>query len=98
MNNKLSKYRFADAGESLYLFIWNDLASSYLESMKGRKDKDVALNVLLYVFINSLKLLHPFMPFVTEAIWQELKLGELKIKGNHKYLILCGWPTTIMTN
>ena len=96
--NYLEEYKFKLAGEALYQFIWEDFANNYLESIKNRADVEIVHAVLMHVYSTCLKLLHPFMPFVTEAIWQELKLGELKIKGNHKYLILCGWPTTIMTN
>jgi valyl-tRNA synthetase len=66
----LDKFRFADAGDIIYQFIWHSLADKYLEKSKGREE---SIKILTYVFKESLKLLHPFMPFVTEAIWQELK-------------------------
>ncbi len=68
----LNKFRFADAGEFIYQFMWHEVADSYIEHVKVREDKDVALSVLTHVYMTSLKLLHPFMPFVTEAIYQQM--------------------------
>jgi len=86
VDSSLNKYRFADAGEVIYHFVWDDLASNYLERVKTRKDMGTALSVLRHVFINSLKLLHPFMPFVTEEIW-----GKIPRK-NKDMLIISAWP------
>jgi valyl-tRNA synthetase len=63
----LDKYRLNEAAETLYNFIWKDFANDYLEKVKTRKSE--AQPVLEYVLDNSLRLAHPFMPFVTEAIW-----------------------------
>ncbi len=65
----LDKYRLNEAAEELYSFVWNKFASKYLESTKPRRDE--AQKTLELVLQQSLKLLHPFMPFVTEAIWKE---------------------------
>jgi len=81
-------YKFSSAGEDIYQFIWHELADKYLESTKKRlaeKDK-TALSVLLHVLLSSLKLLHPFMPFVTEAIWEKMPR-----KYRHP-LIISSWP------
>lgn len=72
VDKSLEKYRFSDASEAIYHFMWDELASKYLESIKNRKDKEIALSVFRHVYLNSIKLLHPFMPFVTEAIWQQM--------------------------
>lgn len=81
----LLKFRFAEAAESIYHFMWDEVAAKYLEEVKSRNDQGVALSVLQHVLLNGLKLLHPFMPFVTEAIWKELNLqGEM--------LIVSKWP------
>ena len=84
----LEKYRFDLAAESLYHFIWHRLADEYIEYSKKRiqEDNKVALVVLRYVYFNCLKLLHPFMPFVTETIWQKL---PRKYKDP---LIVSSWP------
>jgi len=85
VTSKLNKYNFKLAGEEIYEFIWNRLANQYLEEIKDRKDI-TAKRTLKEVFSICLKLLHPFMPFVTEADWQELKQkGDLD-------LIVSNWP------
>ncbi|OGC70318.1 valine--tRNA ligase [candidate division WWE3 bacterium RIFOXYC1_FULL_39_7] len=72
VDKNLEKYRFADAGEAIYQFMWHEIADKYIEYVKNLEDKRVALGLLRHVMLNCLKLLHPFMPFVTEAIWQEI--------------------------
>lgn len=69
VNKNLEKYRFAEAGESIYHFMWDELAAKYIEETKNREDKDIAISVLKYVYLESIKLLHPFMPFITEELW-----------------------------
>jgi valyl-tRNA synthetase len=83
----LNTYRFDFAIEELYQFIWHEFADVYLESTKNRREE--AQPVLTYVLENSLKLLHPFMPFVTEAIWDELI--DLQEKPD-ELLITSTWP------
>ena len=72
VDRELERFRFADAGEAIYHFMWHEVADKYIEQVKEREDKDIALSVLLYVYTTSLKLLHPFMPFVTEEIYQHM--------------------------
>ena len=86
VDESLEKYRFFDASEAIYHFMWEDLAAKYIEQVKGREDKDVALSVLRHVLINCMKLLHPFMPFVTEEIW-----GYIPRKRNEP-LVISTWP------
>lgn len=81
----LEKFRFADASEAIYQFMWHEIADVYIEQIKKREDKDVALSVLRHIFTTGLKLLHPFMPFVTEEIWGTLLPSE-------KPLIISSWP------
>ncbi|OGG03603.1 valine--tRNA ligase [Candidatus Gottesmanbacteria bacterium RBG_16_37_8] len=83
----IEEYRFDKGAESLYEFIWHNLADKYIESVKERlKNYDEkALNVLTYVFLTSLKLLHPFMPFITEEINKQLS-------GKNSPLIISTWP------
>ena len=68
----LEKHKFKFAGDEIYEFIWERLANKYLESIKGREDNEASIT-LKYAFLTSLQLLHPYMPFVTESVWQELK-------------------------
>jgi len=87
VDKELEKFRFADAANAIYQFMWHTIADKYIEQVKLREDKDVALSVLQYVYITSLKLLHPFMPFITEAIYQQ-------IPGNEESSIMIAtWPT-----
>ncbi len=85
VDESLDKYRFFDASEAIYHFMWEDLAAKYIEQVKGREDKDVALSVLRDVLVGCLRLLHPFMPFVTEEIW-----SHIPGKGNDP-LITSSW-------
>ncbi|MEI6691045.1 MAG: valine--tRNA ligase [bacterium] len=86
VNNSLEKFRFGEAADAIYHFMWDEVAAIYIESIKDREDKDVALTVFYHVFTTSLKLLHPFMPFVTEAVWKELP-------GTEGMLVTAEYPT-----
>ena len=83
VNSDLDNFNFSAAGEKLRDFSWGDFADWYLEISKFEKtsEKDkILVKVLQYLS----KLWHPFMPFVTEAIWQEM--------GNSKFLMVESWP------
>ncbi len=67
VTKQLDKYRLNEAAKTLYDFFWNKFANEYLEGTKSRRSE--AQPTLEFVLQQSLKLLHPFMPFVTEAIW-----------------------------
>lgn len=87
MTALLDKFRFAQAADTIYEFMWHSVADVYIEQVKAREDQEVALSVLRHVLLTGLKLLHPFMPFVTEAIWKELNPeGEM--------LMVAKWPGT----
>lgn len=86
VNSNLDTFKFGQAAHDLYDFIWHDLADVYIEESK--KDSNPA--VLLHVLITSLKLLHPFMPFLTEQIWQNLLESGFVTE---KMLIKSNWPT-----
>ncbi|MBS4194843.1 valine--tRNA ligase [Lederbergia citri] len=72
------KYEFGEVGRALYNFIWDDLCDWYIEMAKlplygeDEKAKLTTRSVLAYVLDNTMRLLHPFMPFITEEIWQNL--------------------------
>lgn len=70
--DNLERFRFSDAALGLYDFLWNEFAQGYLENNKNREDKELYLSVVKTVYLTSVQLLHPFMPFVTEAVWKEL--------------------------
>lgn len=69
VSSHLDNYRFSEAYESVYHFVWNEVADWYVEVSKS----DLNKSVLAYVLESVLKLAHPFAPFVTETIWQTLK-------------------------
>ena len=89
--NNLDKYEFGIAGNEIMSFVWNDFCSMYIEFCKSAlnsddiKVKDETLNTLIYVLEAILKLLHPFIPFVTEEIYQE-------INGKDKSIVIEKWP------
>ncbi|BBU40365.1 valine--tRNA ligase [Aeribacillus pallidus] len=72
------KYEFGEAGRVLYNFIWDDFCDWYIEMAKiplygnDEEAKKTTRSVLAYVLDQTLRLLHPFMPFITEEIWQHL--------------------------
>ncbi|NTU98445.1 valine--tRNA ligase [Candidatus Falkowbacteria bacterium] len=79
----IKEYRLSSAAEKLRVFTWDDLADWYLEASKFEKSENKKA-ILSYIITNLLKLWHPFIPFVTEAIWQEIVGGEM--------LMIESWP------
>jgi valyl-tRNA synthetase len=84
VDEDIKKYRFSEAGEKLKEFTWNELADWYLEISKIEKNKEEKEIILKKVLGDLLKLWHPFIPFVTEKIWQELFSENL--------LMIQSWP------
>lgn len=86
------KFEFGEAGRALTNFIWDDFCDWYIEMAKlplygdNEAAKTVTRSVLAYVLENTMKLLHPFMPFITEEIWQ-----NLPHQGNS--ITVAAWPT-----
>ena len=68
MEQQLAQYRFAEAAETLYHTVWDDVADWYIEAAKVEQHTDM----LVWVLDTCLRLAHPFAPFVTETIWQSL--------------------------
>lgn len=97
----LDSYRYNDAASTVYEFFWNNFCDWYVEATKlsfwhgDDHEKDRAVSVLLNVLEESLRLLHPFIPFVTEEIYSKLplaeiienrkKAGEQKVMSNETY-------------
>ncbi len=89
----LAKYKFSEAHAKLYHFVWDDLADWYVEVSKVEPNPVMLTKMLK----DTLKLAHPFAPFVSETIWQQLKLGAGPVErssgstraGN---LISAAWP------
>jgi len=83
----IDNYRFAEAGDSMYHAIWDSVADWYIEASKNQDN----LDLLVWVLDSSLKLAHPFAPFVTETIWQTLS-------WHNELLISESWPTMLPFN
>lgn len=79
---QLADYRIAEASETVYHTLWDDVADWFIEASKAEENPDM----LAWVLENSLKLAHPFAPFVTETIWQTLSWKSSLIMKE-------AWPT-----
>jgi valyl-tRNA synthetase len=93
-NAALGALRLNEFAEAARRFVWNELADWYLESVKGRMgtpgaDRDVARAVLVHAFDGAMRLLHPIVPFITEALWQRLP----KVNESSPLLCTASWPT-----
>ena len=91
ITEKIEKYDIGLAADDIYDFIWSDFCDWYIEIVKpvlysdNLEEKINTVKVLLYALENILKLLHPFMPYITEEIWQALPNRE-------DALIVSKWP------
>lgn len=81
VTNDMDNYRFYLAAEKIYAYVWHRFADEIIEESKKNK---TLLPTTYYLLQGCLKLLHPFMPFITEEIWQELDKDNL--------LIIESWP------
>lgn len=86
VDKDLESFRFGRAAHTLYDFFWHDFCDIYIEESKKQKDLKTK-KILLYVLLNSLKLLHPLIPFITEEIYQ-----KLPIKNKKQCLMIEEWP------
>ena len=74
--NHMEKYEFNLVGAENYEFIWEDFCNNYIEFAKFNLESQTTKSVLTYILTGILKILHPFMPFVTEEIYQMLPLKD----------------------
>jgi len=99
----LDEYKFSEPLGELYRFFWNDFCDWYLEWAKPRtakgEQRPIVQNVLAFVLDQIVRLLHPFVPFITEGIFQKLnevapvrKLAGLVEAKESKALVLAQWP------
>ena len=92
VTENLDRFELGLAVQKLYDFIWDVFCDWYIEICKSRLNgedetaKNTARSVLVYVFTNTLALLHPFMPFITEEIWQTMPHGD------EQALMVTEWP------
>jgi valyl-tRNA synthetase len=83
VTKSLENFRFSEAAQTLYQFIWHQFADIYIEKAKSRRAETQA--ILEHVLKVSMELLHPFMPYVTEEIWQ-------KLPHQGKSIMVAPWP------
>ena len=90
VTQNLDNLALHQAAQAIYQFTWHELADIYLETgkiqLKNPKLAASTSKILAHCLTNVLKLLHPFMPFITEEIWSKLPLK------NKKLLIIEKWP------
>ncbi|MBI4993960.1 valine--tRNA ligase [Candidatus Wolfebacteria bacterium] len=85
VENDINNYQFSQALHKIYHYFWHTFCDKIIEEMKPRlqgeneKDKQASQYVLLEILKGSLKLLHPFMPFITEEIWQNMPNNKNKM-------------------
>ncbi|MCI6285248.1 valine--tRNA ligase [Selenomonas sp.] len=95
VTESLDRFELGEAGRMIYEFIWSEFCDWYIELTKARlydetnpRGKNTALYVLSYVLEHTLRLLHPFMPFLTEEIWQKVPHDE-----SVRSIMISEWPT-----
>jgi valyl-tRNA synthetase len=90
VTENLDKYNIHEPSNQIYQFIWHEFADVYIEASKAQiadtATKESTEQILAYVLTTSLKLLHPFMPFVTEEIYSKLPLSDKNL------LLVESWP------
>ena len=96
ITKNIETYEFGHTTDSLYQEFWHtycdihiEKAKEYLkpESISKKEEQEEVLNVMIYALREYIKMLHPFIPFITEAIWKELP----KVDGDHKALMYSRW-------
>ncbi len=100
MTNAIGEFRFHEAIDAVYNFFWKEYCDWYLELIKPRMNgsdveaKKTALTIATFLMKNTMKLLHPFAPFISEAIWRgEGAAGSLALGLQEaESLMLAAWP------
>jgi valyl-tRNA synthetase len=103
VTKSLEEFKYNEPMSVLYRFFWNDFCDWYLEWIKPRmqneEQKPIAQNVLAFVLDQTLRLLHPFVPFITEGIFQKLneiapvrKLKDIAEAAQADALVVAQWP------
>jgi valyl-tRNA synthetase len=104
VNQAIDKYNFHEATQTLYHFFWDDFCDWYIELVKDEitsetpnVSRDAARSRIITIIEQSLRLLHPFMPFLTEELWQKLPnvssdLHNAAYKNAAQTIMLCDYP------
>ncbi len=88
VTESFENYDFNIAVSTMYSFFWDEFCDWYIEAVKPRlktEERVLVQNILVYVLDNSLKLLHPIMPFITEELWT-------KLPGSGETIVISDWP------
>jgi valyl-tRNA synthetase len=96
IEDHFSKYRISDALMAIYKLVWDDYSSWLLEIIKPAYQQPIdkiTFDAVITIFEDNLKLLHPFMPFLTEEIWQ-----QIKNRTPNEALVIAKWPVAKQTN
>ncbi|HLD36667.1 MAG TPA: valine--tRNA ligase [Planctomycetota bacterium] len=94
----LENFQFSEAAHLIYHFFWSDLCDWYLEIIKPRLySKDASTlnatrSTLFYLFSNTLRMLHPFIPFITEELWQKFR-EQYPEYFQSESIMIADWPT-----
>lgn len=86
LNEALENFQFGKAAKKIYSFFWHQFCDKFIEKFKKEKEKNYEF--LVFLLLCSLKILHPFLPFLTETIYQKLPLQEKKIS-----IMIEEWPS-----
>ena len=96
---ELERFKLHEAADRLYHFFWDEVAAWYLELIKprlkgeaGERSREAARTTLVVVFDGATRLLHPFVPFVTEALWRQLPWPEGMDRPES--LVIAPWPVS----
>jgi len=106
VTESLGQYKYSEPLAQLYRFFWNEFCDWYLEWVKPRmqdgQQKPIAQNVLAFVLDQTLRLLHPFIPFITEGIFQKLneiapvrQLHGISQAKHSAALVIAEWPASL---
>ena len=90
INDHFDKFRISDSLMSVYKLVWDDFCSVLLEIIKPEFSEPIdqkTYDSVISIFENNLKLLHPFMPFISEELWQSMKK-----RNNDEALVVSNWP------
>ena len=91
VNKDMEEYRLGHALHSIYDFVWRKFADKYIEYSKQNKNAQTD-KILKHSLVEILKMLHPFMPFITEEIWSILPEEKDSLPGDNNLLIVEKWP------
>jgi valyl-tRNA synthetase len=86
VSSDIEQFNFGKAAHDLYEFVWHEFADKYIEESKNSQTQETK-DTLAYLLFSSLRILHPFMPFVTEEIYQ-----QLSVKNKKLFLMIETWP------